>query len=68
MVPKTLFGRIVGSICTLSSVLVIVLPAVVIVENYTRISQYNQRVEKIKFKKFMQPKPESLKLTKLKRR
>jgi len=51
MVPKTLFGRIVGSICTLSSVLVIVLPAVVIVENYTRISQYNQRVEKIKFKK-----------------
>ena len=36
MVPKTLFGKIVGSICTLSSVLVIVLPAVVIVEKITQ--------------------------------
>ncbi|XP_023808153.1 potassium voltage-gated channel subfamily D member 2 [Oryzias latipes] len=46
MVPKTIMGKIFGSICSLSGVLVIALPVPVIVSNFSRIYHQNQRAEK----------------------
>nr|BAC53864.1 Kv4 class voltage-gated potassium channel C-terminus truncated isoform [Halocynthia roretzi] len=46
MVPKTIAGKIFGSICSLSGVLVIALPVPVIVSNFSRIYSQNQRADK----------------------
>ena len=48
MVPETVTGKIVGSICSLSGVLVIALPVPVIVSNFSRIYLKHQRAEKRK--------------------
>nr|QQY02444.1 potassium voltage-gated channel protein Shal 3 [Cryptocotyle lingua] len=45
MVPSTVLGKIVGSICSLCGVLVIALPVPVIVSNFSRIYQQNQRAD-----------------------
>ena len=45
MVPKTIAGKIFGSICSLSGVLVIALPVPVIVSNFSRIYHQNQRAD-----------------------
>lgn len=44
--PKTIAGKIFGSICSLSGVLVIALPVPVIVSNFSRIYHQNQRADK----------------------
>nr|XP_020479069.1 potassium voltage-gated channel subfamily D member 2-like isoform X2 [Monopterus albus] len=46
MVPKTIVGKVFGSICSLSGVLVIALPVPVIVSNFGRIYHQSQRAEK----------------------
>ncbi|XP_076020572.1 A-type voltage-gated potassium channel KCND2-like [Genypterus blacodes] len=46
MVPKTIMGKIFGSICSLSGVLVIALPVPVIVSNFSRIYHQSQRADK----------------------
>ncbi|KAM4695863.1 A-type voltage-gated potassium channel KCND1 [Rhinophrynus dorsalis] len=46
MVPDTIAGKIFGSICSLSGVLVIALPVPVIVSNFSRIYHQNQRADK----------------------
>ncbi|XP_032114553.1 potassium voltage-gated channel subfamily D member 1 [Sapajus apella] len=46
MVPSTIAGKIFGSICSLSGVLVIALPVPVIVSNFSRIYHQNQRADK----------------------
>ncbi|XP_019364802.1 PREDICTED: potassium voltage-gated channel subfamily D member 2 isoform X1 [Gavialis gangeticus] len=51
MVPKTIVGKIFGSICSLSGVLVIALPVPVIVSNFSRIYHQNQRADKRKAQK-----------------
>uniref|UniRef100_UPI00398E46A3 A-type voltage-gated potassium channel KCND1 n=1 Tax=Pristiophorus japonicus TaxID=55135 RepID=UPI00398E46A3 len=48
MVPSTIAGKIFGSICSLSGVLVIALPVPVIVSNFSRIYHQNQRADKMK--------------------
>ena len=48
MVPETTPGKIVGSLCSLSGVLVIALPVPVIVSNFSRIYLQNQRADKRK--------------------
>ena len=48
MVPHTVPGKIVGSLCSLSGVLVIALPVPVIVSNFSRIYLQNQRADKRK--------------------
>ena len=48
MVPETTSGKIVGSLCSLSGVLVIALPVPVIVSNFSRIYLQNQRADKRK--------------------
>jgi len=50
-VPKTVMGKIVGSVCSLSGVLVIALPVPVIVSNFSRIYHQNQRADKRKAQK-----------------
>ena len=51
MVPRTMIGKIVGGICSLSGVLVIALPVPVIVSNFSRIYHQNQRSDKRKAQK-----------------
>ncbi|XP_062891605.1 potassium voltage-gated channel subfamily D member 1-like [Mobula hypostoma] len=51
MVPNTIAGKIFGSICSLSGVLVIALPVPVIVSNFSRIYHQNQRADKMKAQK-----------------
>ncbi|RXM33777.1 Potassium voltage-gated channel subfamily D member 1 [Acipenser ruthenus] len=46
MVPSSIAGKIFGSICSLSGVLVIALPVPVIVSNFSRIYHQNQRADK----------------------
>ncbi|CAG5113257.1 Oidioi.mRNA.OKI2018_I69.chr2.g7377.t1.cds [Oikopleura dioica] len=46
MVPTTVTGKIFGSVCSLSGVLVIALPVPVIVSNFSRIYSQNQRSDK----------------------
>ena len=46
--PSTVPGKIVGSLCSLSGVLVIALPVPVIVSNFSRIYLQNQRADKRK--------------------
>lgn len=46
MVPKSIMGKIFGSICSLCGVLVIALPVPVIVSNFSRIYHQSQRAEK----------------------
>ncbi|XP_027899539.1 A-type voltage-gated potassium channel KCND2 [Xiphophorus couchianus] len=46
MVPKTIMGKLFGSVCSLSGVLVIALPVPVIVSNFSRIYHQSQRAEK----------------------
>ncbi|KAF7695706.1 potassium voltage-gated channel subfamily D member 1 [Silurus meridionalis] len=48
MVPSTIAGKIFGSICSLSGVLVIALPVPVIVSNFSRIYHQNQRADKMR--------------------
>lgn len=48
MVPSTLIGKLVGSICSLSGVVVIALPVPVIVTSFSRIYTRNQRIECIR--------------------
>ncbi|ESO10915.1 hypothetical protein HELRODRAFT_72163 [Helobdella robusta] len=51
MVPATIIGKVVGSVCSLSGVLVIALPVPVIVSNFSRIYHQNQRSDKRKAQK-----------------
>ena len=53
MVPETVFGKIVGSLCSLSGVLVIALPVPVIVSNFSRIYLQTQRADKRKAHKVL---------------
>lgn len=46
MVPGTIPGKLVGSVCSLSGVLVIALPVPVIVSNFSRIYLQSQKAEK----------------------
>ena len=46
MVPMTVAGKLFGSVCSLSGVLVIALPVPVIVSNFSRIYSQNQRSDK----------------------
>jgi len=53
MVPRTIAGKVVGGVCSLSGVLVIALPVPVIVSNFSRIYHQNQRADKRKAQKVM---------------
>lgn len=46
MVPRTIAGKLFGSLCSLSGVLVIALPVPVIVSNFGRIYSQSQRQDK----------------------
>lgn len=60
MVPKTIAGKIFGSICSLSGVLVIALPVPVIVSNFSRIYHQNQRADKRRAQKVSHPEARQL--------
>ncbi|KAF6039066.1 KCND2 [Bugula neritina] len=53
IVPSTIPGKLVGSLCSLSGVLVIALPVPVIVSNFSRIYSQSQRAEKQKMQKVL---------------
>ena len=59
MVPKTIVGKVFGSICSLSGVLVIALPVPVIVSNFSRIYHQSQRAEKRRAQRVLTPLPPS---------
>ncbi|XP_048408799.1 potassium voltage-gated channel subfamily D member 3 isoform X2 [Stegostoma tigrinum] len=64
MVPKTIAGKIFGSICSLSGVLVIALPVPVIVSNFSRIYHQNQRADKRRAQKDSSDKEQQQSLNK----
>ncbi|XP_011475476.1 potassium voltage-gated channel subfamily D member 3 isoform X2 [Oryzias latipes] len=64
MVPKTIAGKIFGSICSLSGVLVIALPVPVIVSNFSRIYHQNQRADKRRAQKVQKARLARIRLTK----
>lgn len=59
MVPKTIVGKVFGSICSLSGVLVIALPVPVIVSNFSRIYHQSQRADKRRAQKVTNNVPPS---------
>lgn len=63
MVPKTIMGKIFGSVCSLSGVLVIALPVPVIVSNFSRIYHQSQRAEKRRAQKVTLEPPISFQAT-----
>ncbi|XP_054623599.1 potassium voltage-gated channel subfamily D member 2 isoform X2 [Dunckerocampus dactyliophorus] len=63
MVPRTVMGKIVGSVCSLSGVLVIALPVPVIVSNFSRIYLQSQRAEKRRAQKANKEAGEALACT-----
>ena len=54
MVPRTMTGKLVGSLCSVSGVLVIALPVPVIVSNFSRIYTNSQRLERRRLQKVHQ--------------
>lgn len=64
MVPKTIAGKIFGSICSLSGVLVIALPVPVIVSNFSRIYHQNQRADKRRAQKVQKARLARIRITK----
>ncbi|XP_076132584.1 A-type voltage-gated potassium channel KCND3 [Alosa pseudoharengus] len=64
MVPKTIAGKIFGSICSLSGVLVIALPVPVIVSNFSRIYHQNQRADKRKAQKMQKARLARMRISK----
>ncbi|XP_008412068.1 A-type voltage-gated potassium channel KCND3 isoform X1 [Poecilia reticulata] len=64
MVPKTIAGKIFGSICSLSGVLVIALPVPVIVSNFSRIYHQNQRADKRRAQKVQKARLARIRLSK----
>ncbi|XP_016372379.1 A-type voltage-gated potassium channel KCND3 isoform X2 [Sinocyclocheilus rhinocerous] len=64
MVPKTIAGKIFGSICSLSGVLVIALPVPVIVSNFSRIYHQNQRADKRRAQKVQKAKLARMRISK----
>uniref|UniRef100_A0A3Q2PXF1 A-type voltage-gated potassium channel KCND1 n=1 Tax=Fundulus heteroclitus TaxID=8078 RepID=A0A3Q2PXF1_FUNHE len=64
MVPKTIAGKIFGSICSLSGVLVIALPVPVIVSNFSRIYHQNQRADKRRAQKLQKARLARIRLSK----
>ena len=57
MVPGTIPGKLVGSVCSLSGVLVIALPVPVIVSNFSRIYLQSQKADKRRMHKVIIIKP-----------
>ncbi|XP_056277982.1 potassium voltage-gated channel subfamily D member 3-like [Pseudoliparis swirei] len=64
MVPKTIAGKIFGSICSLSGVLVIALPVPVIVSNFSRIYHQNQRTDKRRAQKLQKARLAKIRISK----
>ncbi|XP_030223768.1 A-type voltage-gated potassium channel KCND3 isoform X1 [Gadus morhua] len=64
MVPKTIAGKIFGSICSLSGVLVIALPVPVIVSNFSRIYHQNQRADKRRAQKMQKARLARIRISK----
>ncbi|KAK3566505.1 hypothetical protein QTP86_034010, partial [Hemibagrus guttatus] len=64
MVPKTIAGKIFGSICSLSGVLVIALPVPVIVSNFSRIYHQNQRADKRRAQKMQKARLARMRISK----
>ncbi|TSN76529.1 Potassium voltage-gated channel subfamily D member 3 [Bagarius yarrelli] len=64
MVPKTIAGKIFGSICSLSGVLVIALPVPVIVSNFSRIYHQNQRADKRRAQKVQKARLARMRISK----
>nr|XP_020472927.1 potassium voltage-gated channel subfamily D member 3-like isoform X4 [Monopterus albus] len=64
MVPKTIAGKIFGSICSLSGVLVIALPVPVIVSNFSRIYHQNQRADKRRAQKVQKARLAKIRISK----
>ncbi|TNN35659.1 Potassium voltage-gated channel subfamily D member 2 [Liparis tanakae] len=64
MVPKTIAGKIFGSICSLSGVLVIALPVPVIVSNFSRIYHQNQRTDKRRAQKLQKARLARIRISK----
>ncbi|KAA0713969.1 Potassium voltage-gated channel subfamily D member 3 [Triplophysa tibetana] len=64
MVPKTIAGKVFGSICSLSGVLVIALPVPVIVSNFSRIYHQNQRADKRRAQKVQKARLARMRISK----
>lgn len=64
MVPKTIAGKVFGSICSLSGVLVIALPVPVIVSNFSRIYHQNQRADKRRAQKLQKARLSRMRMSK----